>query len=63
MEFYLGPIFFAHTTSRIFMHQVIFDPNVVSAATLMDFFFVIHDPTTLNRQGTHSFCFAACDLI
>ncbi|ODV91095.1 hypothetical protein CANCADRAFT_57447 [Tortispora caseinolytica NRRL Y-17796] len=31
--------------------QVSFDPKLVSFATLTDFFFRIHDPTTLNYQG------------
>jgi len=31
--------------------QIKFDPKVVSFRELLDVFFVIHDPTTLNRQG------------
>jgi peptide-methionine (S)-S-oxide reductase len=31
--------------------QIYYDPEVVSFQTLLDVFFVAHDPTTLNRQG------------
>jgi peptide-methionine (S)-S-oxide reductase len=34
--------------------QITFDPAVVSFISLLDVFFVIHDPTTLNRQGNDS---------
>jgi peptide-methionine (S)-S-oxide reductase len=30
---------------------IYYDPEVVSFQTLLDVFFVAHDPTTLNRQG------------
>ena len=34
--------------------QIGFDPKVVSFKEILEVFFVIHDPTTLNRQGNDS---------
>ena len=39
------------TTGHAEVIQITFDPGVVSFHDLLDVFFTIHDPTTLNRQG------------
>lgn len=31
--------------------EIVFDPAVLSYRTLLEFFFQIHDPSTLNQQG------------
>src|SRR5271157_152509 len=34
--------------------QITFDPDVTSFRDILEVFFAIHDPTTLNRQGNDS---------
>lgn len=31
--------------------KITFDPSIIPEETILDIFFLIHDPTTLNRQG------------
>ena len=39
------------TTGHAEVVQIAFDPEIIDFRTLLEAFFAIHDPTTLNRQG------------
>jgi peptide-methionine (S)-S-oxide reductase len=39
------------TTGHAEVVQITFDPRVVTFKEILEVFFTIHDPTTLNRQG------------
>jgi len=45
------PIVSAGTSGHAEAIEVVFDPQVLSYAELLGWFFRMHDPTTLNRQG------------
>ena len=38
-------------TGHVEVVEVEFDPNVITYEELLELFWMIHDPTTLNRQG------------
>ena len=41
----------SHKTGHVEAVEIIYDPSIVSFKDLLDIFWNIHDPTTLNRQG------------
>lgn len=42
------------TTGHNEVVKLVFDPAQISVREILEIFFVIHDPTTLNRQGNDS---------
>lgn len=42
---------FSKKTGHAEVVRVTFDPKIIGLRTLIDIFWAIHDPTTLNRQG------------
>lgn len=42
------------TTGHAEVVQITFDPSVIGFGEILQHFFTIHDPTTLNRQGNDS---------
>ncbi len=42
------------TTNHVEVVEVTFDSSIITLGEILDIFFTIHDPTTLNRQGADS---------
>lgn len=42
---------YAGGTGHAEVVQLSFDPNIITYREILEIFFVMHDPTTLNRQG------------
>ena len=42
------------TTGHNEVVKLVFDPTQISLRAILEIFFVVHDPTTLNRQGNDS---------
>src|SRR5215470_8337232 len=38
-------------TGHAEVSQITFDPKVISLKTILEVFFTVHDPTTVDRQG------------